>query len=150
MQSSLALLRNQIMISGLTIDVNVPHGLDAVAGNLRLLQQVFLNLLQNAVQATPAGGVIKVSGADEGGFVRLSVRDSGKGIDPADLSHIFEPFFTTKEVGKGTGLGLAVTYSIVKRHGGRIEVESAPGQGACFSVVLPKTEAVPEPRAEAV
>jgi signal transduction histidine kinase len=141
-QSSLALLRNQIMISGLTIDVDVPHGLSAVAGNLRLLQQVFLNLLLNAVQASPAGGVIKVSGADAGAFIRLSVRDSGKGIDPEHLSHIFEPFFTTKEVGKGTGLGLAVTYSIIKRHSGRIEVESEPGQGACFSVFLPKTEGV--------
>jgi signal transduction histidine kinase len=141
-QSSLALLKNQIMISGLTIDVDVPHGLCAVAGNLRLLQQVFLNLLLNAAQATPAGGVITVSGAAVGDFIRLSVRDSGKGIDPEHLSHIFEPFFTTKEVGKGTGLGLAVTYSIIKRHGGRIEVESEPGQGACFSVFLPKTEGV--------
>jgi len=143
MQSSLALLRNQIMISGLTIDVDVAPGLAAVAGNLRLLQQVFLNLMQNAVQATPAGGAITVSGADAGEFVRLSVRDSGKGIDRENLSHIFEPFFTTKEVGKGTGLGLAVTYSIIKRHGGRIEVESAPGKGACFSVFLPKAVAVP-------
>ncbi|MBF0513727.1 MAG: HAMP domain-containing histidine kinase [Desulfovibrionaceae bacterium] len=149
-QSSLALLRNQIMISGLTIDVNVPHGLDAVAGNLRLLQQVFLNLMQNAVHVSPPGGVITVAGADAGDFVRLSVRDLGPGISPENLSHIFEPFFTTKEVGKGTGLGLSVTYSIVKRHGGRIEVDSAPGQGACFSVFLPKAELSQEPGGQAI
>jgi signal transduction histidine kinase len=138
MKSSLALLKNQIMISGLTMKVEVPTDLAPVAGNLRHLQQVFLNLLQNAAHATPPGGVIEVSAVDAGDFVRLIVRDSGKGISPENLPHIFEPFFTTKEVGKGTGLGLAVTYSIVKRHGGSIEVESAPGSGTTFSVLLPK------------
>ena len=138
MKSSLALLKNQIMISGLTMKVEVPTDLAPVAGNLRHLQQVFLNLLQNAAHATPPGGVIEVSAADAGDFVRLIVRDTGKGISPEDLPHIFEPFFTTKEVGKGTGLGLSVTYSIVKRHGGSIEVESTPGSGTTFSVLLPK------------
>jgi signal transduction histidine kinase len=137
-ESSLSLLKNQIMISGLTMNVDVPHGLDRVAGSLRLLQQVFLNLLQNAVHATAAGGRIDVSGRDASDFICFIVRDSGKGIVPEDLPHIFEPFFTTKEVGKGTGLGLSVTYSIVKRHGGRIEVESEPGLGTAFYVFLPK------------
>ena len=137
-KSSLALLKNQIMISGLTMNVDVPHGLDKVAGSLRHLQQVFLNLLQNAVQATQPGGRIDVSGRDASDFVCFIVRDTGKGIAPENLTHIFEPFFTTKEVGKGTGLGLAVTYSIIKRHGGRIEVESEPGQGTAFYVYLPK------------
>jgi len=137
-KSSLALLKNQIMISGLTMNVDVPPGLDKVAGSLRHLQQVFMNLLQNAVQATPAGGRIDVSGRDASDFVCFIVRDTGKGISPENIQHIFEPFFTTKEVGKGTGLGLAVTYSIVKRHGGRIEVESEPGEGTSFYVYLPK------------
>ncbi|OLN27611.1 Two-component sensor histidine kinase [Desulfovibrio sp. DV] len=137
-KSSVALLKNQIMISGLAIHLDVPHDLGQVAGNLRHLQQVFLNLLLNAVQATPPGGTIEVAGRDASDFVCLSVRDSGKGIDPEHLPHIFEPFFTTKEVGKGTGLGLAVTYSLIKRHSGRIEVESEPGQGTAFFVYLPK------------
>jgi len=137
-KSSVALLKNQIMISGLAIHLDVPHDLGHVAGNLRHLQQVFLNLLQNAAQATPPGGTIDVTGRDASDFVCLSVRDTGKGIDPEHLPHIFEPFFTTKEVGKGTGLGLAVTYSIIKRHSGRIEVESDPGQGTVFFVYLPK------------
>jgi signal transduction histidine kinase len=148
MKSSLALLKNQIMTSGLTIKVDVTPGLPPVAGNLRHLQQVFLNLLQNAVQATPPGGVIEVSGGTAGDFVRLTVLDTGKGIPPEHLPHIFEPFFTTKEVGKGTGLGLAVTYSIVKRHGGRIEVDSEPGRGTAFSVFLPKAEFAKKPGQE--
>ncbi len=147
-KSSLALLKNQMLVAGVTLNVDVPPGLGKVAGDLRHLQQVFLNLLLNAAQVTPAGGVIEVMGREAGRFVRLLVRDTGKGIDPENLPHIFEPFFTTKEVGKGTGLGLAVAYSIVKRHGGRIEVESAPGQGATFSVLLPKVDGQPAPSAE--
>lgn len=137
-KSSAALFKNQLLLSGLELRLELPPGLPAVAGSLRHLQQVFLNLLQNAAQATPTGGHITVSGRAEGGFVRLAVRDDGRGIAPEDLDHIFEPFFTTKDVGQGTGLGLAVTYSIVKRHGGRIEVESEPGKGATFVVCLPK------------
>ncbi len=139
--SSLALVKNQIMISGLTVGVDVPPGLPAVAGNLRHLQQVFVNLLQNAVHATAPGGRIEISAREEPGAVRLEVRDTGKGIDKALLPHIFEPFFTTKDVGKGTGLGLAVTYSIIKRHSGRIEVESEPGLGTAFIIHLPRAAA---------
>ena len=144
-KSSMALLKNQLLVSGLSMGVNVPHDLAPISGNLRHLQQVFLNLLQNAIAATPAGGTITVEGADEGDFVRLTVRDTGTGIDKDSLPHIFEPFYTTKEVGKGTGLGLAVTYSIIKRHGGRIEVDSEPGRGTAFNVLLPKAPAAPGP-----
>jgi signal transduction histidine kinase len=147
-QSSLALLRNQLHVSGLGLDVDAPTGLPPVLGNLRHLQQVFVNLLQNAIAATPQGGSIAVSATDEGDHVRFSVRDTGAGIPAENLQHIFEPFFTTKEVGKGTGLGLAVTYSIIKRHGGRITVESEPGRGTAFHVLLPKAPASPEAREE--
>ena len=142
-KSSLALLKNQVMVSGLSLNVDVPATLSPISGNLRHLQQVFLNLLQNAIAATPPGGHIDVLGGDAGGYVRLTVRDSGAGIDPEHLPHIFEPFYTTKEVGKGTGLGLAVTYSIIKRHGGRIEVESEPGKGTAFHVLLAKVPTDP-------
>jgi signal transduction histidine kinase len=137
-KSSLALVKNQIMLAGLTIHLDISSELPLVEGNLRHLQQVFLNLLQNAMHATRPGGTIEISAGDAADFVRLTVRDSGKGIDADKLPHIFEPFFTTKEVGKGTGLGLAVTYSIIKRHNGRIEVESTPGVGTTFHVFLPK------------
>ncbi|GAB6125805.1 sensor histidine kinase [Humidesulfovibrio idahonensis] len=143
-QSTLALLKNQLLVSGLGMRVEVPHDLELISGTLRHLQQVFLNLLQNAIAATPPGGTIEVTGQDAGEFVRLTVRDTGSGIDKETLPHIFEPFYTTKEVGKGTGLGLAVTYSIIKRHSGRIEVESEPGKGTAFHVFLPKAPAGPE------
>jgi len=143
-QSTLNLLKNQLLVSGLSMRVDVPHDLELISGTLRHLQQVFLNLLQNAIAATPQGGAIEVSGQDAGEFVRITVRDTGSGIDKETLPHIFEPFYTTKEVGKGTGLGLAVTYSIIKRHSGRIEVESEPGKGTAFHVFLPKAPAGPE------
>ncbi len=143
-RSTLALLKNQIMIAGMTMRVELAPGLSPVAGNLRHLQQVFLNLVLNAVQATPSGGEVAVLGQEDGDYVRLTVQDTGKGIPHEQQEHIFEPFFTTKDPGKGTGLGLAVSYSIIKRLGGRITVQSTPGQGARFSVFLPKYAARPE------
>jgi signal transduction histidine kinase len=103
------------------------------------INQVLLNLVNNAAQATPEkGGVITLRsarrGADE---VAIDVIDNGHGI-PADvLPKIFDPFFTTKDVGKGTGLGLAICYKIVESHGGRLEVDSAPGKGTRFTMLLP-------------
>jgi len=141
-KSSVALLKKQITLAGITVHLTIAPGLSQVDGNLRRLQQVFLNLLQNSVHATPTGGAIEISASDADAFVRFTVRDSGKGIDPEHLSHIFEPFFTTKEVGKGTGLGLSVAYSIIKRHNGRIEVESTLGVGTAFHVFLTKTSPI--------
>jgi signal transduction histidine kinase len=105
------------------------------------LQQVLTNLVVNAVQAMPAGGEVCVETGTHprdvscGAFMR--VIDRGTGIAPDDLPRIFEPFFTTKEVGHGTGLGLAVAHGIVGEHGGRIDVENKPGEGATFTVCLP-------------
>jgi signal transduction histidine kinase len=137
-QSTLALIRNQVMLAKVRLETEVPSGLPKMRGNLRNLQQVFMNLLLNGLQATEPGGRIYFNAAaDPAGFIRFEVRDTGKGIDPATLQHIFEPFYTTKEVGRGTGLGLAVAYSIVNRHGGRIAVQSEIGQGSVFTVHIP-------------
>lgn len=100
------------------------------------LQQVVLNLLLNAIDAMPGGGVVKVAWSAEGGNVEVAVTDTGVGIAPELLGRVFEPFFTTKE-GKGTGLGLAVSWGIVEQHGGTIRVSSEPGAGSTFTVVLP-------------
>jgi two-component system, NtrC family, sensor kinase len=136
--STVLLVRNQIMVEGIKLETDIPEDLPYVHGNLRNLQHVFMNLLLNAIHAMPDGGTITVTvrraGTDQ---LQFDVRDTGVGIKPENLQNIFEPFFTTKSVGRGTGLGLAVSYSIVKRHGGHIEVKSQIGQGSLFSVFLP-------------
>jgi len=101
------------------------------------LNQVFMNLIVNAAHAIVERGVVTLSTSCEGDWVRVSVRDNGCGMSPEVLRRIFEPFYTTKPVGQGTGLGLSLSFSIVQKHGGRIEVESAPGEGTCFHVVIP-------------
>lgn len=111
--------------------------LPAATCNQGQLNQVFLNILVNAIQAIPEKGRIEIRSWAEEGWINVSFRDSGSGIAPETLGRIFEPFFTTKEVGKGTGLGLAVSYAIMKQHGGSIEVESEPGKGSCFTVRIP-------------
>jgi two-component system NtrC family sensor kinase len=114
------------------------------------LNQVWMNLLVNAAQAvSAAGGEVRISTGveDESVFVRVS--DSGNGIPPEHLSRIFDPFFTTKSVGDGTGLGLSISFSIVERHGGTISVESEPGKGTTFTVLIPiRSKPHPAPDAE--
>jgi two-component system sensor histidine kinase PilS (NtrC family) len=119
-----------------------PAPIEADPGQLK---QVLWNLVKNAIEAMPGGGTLSVGAAavPAGGAV-LSVRDTGAGIEPADLARIFDPFFTTKE--RGLGLGLATVHRIVDGHGGRVEVQSAPGRGTTFTVHLP---ARPGPEARA-
>ncbi|MEW6595713.1 MAG: ATP-binding protein [Thermodesulfobacteriota bacterium] len=105
------------------------------------LKQVMLNLFTNAVAAMEEeGGILAVETAFQGGQVVVRVEDTGPGIRPEDLGRIFEPFFTTKPAGKGTGLGLPVSYGIIEQHGGTITVQSEPGQGTVFTVTLPACE----------
>ena len=100
------------------------------------MEQVFLNLMLNAIQAMPEGGVLTLRSRERDGRVVAEVVDTGRGI-PADVrERIFDPFFTTREVGEGTGLGLAVSDSIVAAHGGTIVVESVVGRGSSFRVTL--------------
>ena len=109
-----------------------------VFGNSGKLQQVFTNLLLNARDAIPAGGSIKIATmpADDHSLT-IEVSDTGIGIDPENVAKIYDPFYTTKGVGRGTGLGLAVSYGIVQEHSGHISVESTPGQGTIFRITLP-------------
>jgi len=108
--------------------------IDCYAGQLN---QVWMNLLDNAAQAVKNGGEVRVATRREGQLAVVSVSDTGHGIAPEHLKHVFDPFFTTKPVGEGTGLGLSVTYSIVEGHGGTIKVESHPGRATTFTVRLP-------------
>lgn len=101
------------------------------------LNQVFMNLLVNAAQAIKDKGQITVRTGSDDVNVWVEIADTGSGISPENMNRIFDPFFTTKPVGQGTGLGLSLSYSIVQKHGGRIEVSSVPGEGTTFRVVLP-------------
>jgi two-component system NtrC family sensor kinase len=114
-----------------------------VMGRPRQIAQVLVNLLVNAGQATASGGQVRLSTHREGDGVRVEIRDTGTGIPPDVLSSLFQPFFTTKPPGEGTGLGLAVAHGIVVAHGGRIDVQSEPGKGSCFSVHLPRVPPLP-------
>ena len=109
------------------------------------LNQVFMNLLVNAAQAIATHGTITIRTYVDGDTVRVAISDTGAGIAPEIRARIFDPFFTTKPVGKGTGLGLSLCYGIVERHAGRIEVDSAPGCGSTFTVVLPVSRPAPAP-----
>jgi two-component system NtrC family sensor kinase len=135
---TLKLVRNQLMLSGIQVDKEISPEVPPISGDRKSLQQVFLNLFINAIQAMSDGGqlIIRVW-SDRDQWLHVDVKDTGQGIDPEHLPHIFDPFFTTKEVGRGTGLGLSVTYGIIEKHGGHIEVHSKKGEGALFSIVLP-------------
>ena len=101
------------------------------------MNQVFMNLLTNAIDAIQGEGDIWIATQRDGDWVRISVRDSGSGMPAKVMKQIFDPFFTTKEVGKGTGLGLSISFGIVEKHGGKIEVESEMGKGTMFTVRIP-------------
>jgi two-component system NtrC family sensor kinase len=107
------------------------------------INQVFLNMLINAAQAIKGkrGTITVRTGRHEAEHVFVEISDNGEGIAPENLKRIFDPFFTTKPVGKGTGLGLALSYGIVSRHHGSIEVRSAPGAGTTFRIILPVQQA---------
>ena len=137
-QKALKLVKNQTMLSGIVVETAISQDIPCVRGNFRNLEQVFLNLFINAIQAMPGGGSIVVNASrTPDRYIKITVQDTGVGIKPEDLEHIFEPFYTTKAVGRGTGLGLAVTYALVKKHGGYVEVQSQVHGGTIFSVYLP-------------
>ncbi len=157
--ADLRLLIRETLPRSIALEVEATDSLPLLHANPTQLNQVLLNLCVNARDAMPHGGLLRVSafahprvGASrEGGQpdVVLEVADTGSGMEPEVIQKIFEPFFTTKAHGHGTGLGLSTTRSIIHRHGGSLEVESVPGRGSTFRVVLPgfphPTQSVPSP-----
>ncbi len=133
---TLELLSHRLQSSGITVEKSLDASLP-MEGDPNLLQQVLVNILLNAIQASPEGSVIHVHGRLRDGEVEIEITDNGSGIASEDSSKIFDPFFTTKREGEGTGLGLSISYGIVKRHQGRLWIENTPEGGARVYMRLP-------------
>jgi signal transduction histidine kinase len=137
LETTLAILAPQIP-AGVTI-AKAYRPIPQIACYLREINQVFYQILRNALQAVGAQGRIAIATGSEGDQVEIRIDDSGPGIPPENLGRVFDPFFTTREVGQGTGLGLHLAHGIVGKHGGTLAVESRPGQGSVFIVRLPQS-----------
>jgi len=136
-EETLSLVAHPLKTARIQVVREFGDGLPAVRGSANKLQQVFLNLFLNARDAMPSGGMLEVRTTAHNGSVEVEIVDTGAGI-PRELIHrIFDPFFTTKASGRGTGLGLSVTYGIIKEHAGKIDVRSTPGKGTSFHVEFP-------------
>lgn len=134
----LGFLEKEAVYRSLDLVMDIANDLPRIASDRGQLQQVFLNLINNAFAAVEEGGRISISAFEKDeNFVGVVIQDNGTGMSEDTIKHIFEPFFTTKK-GGGTGLGLSITYGIIKRLGGEIEVQSKPGIGSRFTVYLPK------------
>ena len=135
------MVRERAVQNGVELSLELDPQIDLVEGDERRIQQVVFNLLSNAVKFTPSGGRVDVSTAKENGQVRIAVRDTGPGISPDDQARIFEEFQQARDTNgerpEGTGLGLALSRSLVELHGGRIWVESEPGRGSTFTFTIP-------------
>jgi two-component system NtrC family sensor kinase len=136
--TSLKLVRGQSMFHGIEIEARLAENLPETMGDRSRLEEVFLNLFINAADAMKGSGKLTIiTGLNKNNSIRISISDTGKGIDKEHLSHIFEPFFTTKEPGEGTGLGLSIVYGIIQKHNGTIDAECTPGTGTTFIISLP-------------
>jgi len=154
--SSMETMLRRLMPENIEVATVLAHRLGAAMADTGQIEQVLMNLVVNARDAMPEGGTIRIETANvdldsaagepdrviaPGAYVTLAVADTGVGMDERTRSLIFEPFFTTKELGKGTGLGLAMVYGIVQQSGGAITVRSEPGQGSAFTVYFPRLNA---------
>ena len=133
------LVGNELRYNNIALTKDIRGSIPKLSLDRGGLQQVLLNLFLNSIQAMESDGEIRVAVqlTEDRDEVRIDVIDTGPGISPENIGSIFDPFFTTKKMGQGTGLGLSVSYNIVKNNGGRLEVQSTPGEGTCFSIFLP-------------
>jgi two-component system NtrC family sensor kinase len=136
-EETLSLVAHPLKTSQIQIVKQLGETLPRVRGSANKLQQVFLNLFLNARDAMPSGGMLEVRTAAHNGSVEVEIADTGAGIPREHIHRIFDPFFTTKATGRGTGLGLSVSYGIIKEHAGKIDVRSTPGKGTSFHVEFP-------------
>jgi two-component system, NtrC family, sensor kinase len=136
-EETLSLVAHPLKTSQIQVVKQLGNTLPPVRGSANKLQQVFLNLFLNARDAMPGGGMLEVRTAAHNGSVEVEIVDTGAGIPREHIHRIFDPFFTTKASGRGTGLGLSVSYGIIKEHAGKIDVRSTPGKGTSFHVEFP-------------
>jgi two-component system, NtrC family, sensor kinase len=141
-EDCVGLMKNQALIKDVNLSFLGTNNLSTLTLDRNQFQSVLINMIINALDATPPGGFItiqtmKANNEEERG-VEINISDSGTGISEENLDQLFDPFFTTKEVGKGTGLGLAVTAGIIERHGGTIKVRSQEGEGTTFTIWMPR------------
>jgi two-component system NtrC family sensor kinase len=140
---TIGFIEKEARYRNLDLRLEHPDSLPQIESDRSQLQQVFLNLLSNALAAVQDGGSITIRTRDNGGSLSVSVEDNGCGMSEETLRRIWEPFFSTKEKGHGTGLGLFITYGIIKKLGGRIEAQSKEGQGTTVTVFLPVPSSLP-------
>jgi len=136
-EETLSLVAHPLKTARIQVVKELAESIPPVHGSANKLQQVFLNLFLNARDAMPGGGMLEVRTTAHNGSVEVEVADTGAGIPREHINRIFDPFFTTKSNGRGTGLGLSVSYGIIKEHAGKIDVRSTPGKGTSFHVEFP-------------
>jgi len=136
-EETLSLVAHPFRTAHVQVSRNMQEELPPVLGSNNKLQQVFLNLFMNAKDSMPSGGMVQIRTASRNGSVEIEITDTGSGIPRENLHRIFDPFFTTKAMGRGTGLGLSVSYGIIKEHAGKVDVRSAQGKGTSFRLEFP-------------
>jgi PAS domain S-box-containing protein len=139
LQRCIILSRHKLNLSNIQLGFDIQSNLPSVKGDFNQLQQCVINLIFNAIDVMPDGGNLDITASTdtEKKWVIITIKDTGPGIDQAELPHIFEPFVTTKDEGYGVGLGLSTVYGIMERHGGSVDASSPPGHGAIFTLKLP-------------
>ncbi|MFH1136776.1 MAG: response regulator [Pseudomonadota bacterium] len=142
LETSIILSGHKLILQNIAVHLNLCPAPLQVVGDANQLQQCLINLIFNAIDAMPEGGMIILEAGPNPatGGATISVKDTGAGISPQDLPHIFEPFFTTKKQGFGVGLGLSTVYGIIEDHHGTVEVKTAPGKGTAFIINLPEKQ----------
>lgn len=136
-KDAIALISNEIKLQKISLNLKLPAKPVILKGSAGQLQQVFVNLLLNAIRAMPDSGILSVSARTKGSEVLIRVADTGHGIPRENIDKIFDPFFTTSPVGTGIGLGLSICFSIIEQHSGTIEVNSHQGRDTIFTITLP-------------
>jgi len=142
----LQFLDNAMLYNRIKLDLHLQDDLPEVTSDRLQLQQIFLNIINNAIDAIGKNGHITITSYEDTNDLKVVIEDDGPGIDENILPKIFEPFYTTKETGKGTGLGLSITYGLIKKIGGDISVQSQLNKGTAFTITIPKNDKYNEPK----